>query len=90
MALITPTKPKALSVDEAREAMCQCCACQDYEAEAMYCSKCLTAILEAVQAGGGAPPAVRIALTVLLNHVGPEWSNCAAAVRMWLMEESKP
>ena len=41
--------------------------------------------------GGANPslltPAVRIALTVLLNHIEPGWENCEAVVKDWLQEE---
>jgi len=30
------------------------------------------------------PPAVRIALLVLLNHIEPGWENCTLLVRGWL------
>ena len=33
------------------------------------------------------PPAVRLALTVLLNHVEPGWDNCRAVVRAWMEGE---
>lgn len=30
------------------------------------------------------PPAVNIALLVLLNHIEPGFENCAAVVKLWL------
>jgi len=30
------------------------------------------------------PPAVRIALTIALNHVEPGWSNCVTVIQAWL------
>lgn len=41
---------------------------------------------ERVEVSPEVPPAVRMALRVLLNHVEPGWENCAAVVRFWLDE----
>jgi len=30
------------------------------------------------------PPAVKIALRVLLNHIEPGWENCKVVVQAWL------
>ncbi len=30
------------------------------------------------------PPAVRVALLVVLNHVEPGWENCVEVIRLWL------
>ncbi len=32
------------------------------------------------------PPAVKVALLVILNHVEPGWENCVAFLRQWLAE----
>ena len=49
-----PTEPRSesMSVEDATNALCKCCPCHGYEAEAVYCTKCLNAILEAVRRGG--------------------------------------
>jgi len=39
------------------------------------------------------PPAVRMALAILLNHVQPGYDNCKAVVRLWLdgkIDEPEP
>lgn len=39
-------------------------------------------------AEAGAPPAVKIALKLLLNHVEPGWDNAVAVVQIWLNNPS--
>ncbi len=36
------------------------------------------------ETGNAIPPAVRVALLVVLNHVEPGWENCVTVLRLWL------
>lgn len=38
------------------------------------------------ETGNAIPPAVRLALLVVLNHVEPGWENCVTVLRLWLEE----
>ncbi len=36
------------------------------------------------ETGNSIPPAIRVALLVVLNHVEPGWENCVTVLRLWL------
>jgi hypothetical protein len=42
--------------------------------------------VQLLRANVGPPLQVRLALSILLNHVEPGWENCIAVVNAWLRE----
>lgn len=58
-------------------------SCDEYRAEHGGC--CVSGTQSETAAPfTPAPPAVRVALLVLLNHVEPGWDNCRTVVQAWL------
>jgi|GEM_PF-5359228 len=48
----------------------------------------LRTVLDALKEARDIPPAVKIALKVLMNHVEPGWDNCKTVIQIWLDEEA--